>query len=65
MKHDPILVSVPEAARMLSICRASLYKLLDAGEVRAVKHGRRTLIPVQALRDYAAALPEMQPTRPS
>lgn len=62
---EPILVSVPEAARMLSVCRATFYKLLETGDVRAVKHGRRTLIPVTALRAYAASLPEMQPTRSS
>lgn len=59
---EPILVSVEDAAQMLSICRASLYKLLGSGEIRSVKHGRRTLVPVQSLREWAAGLPGMSPT---
>jgi excisionase family DNA binding protein len=62
---EPILVSVADGARMLSLCRATFYKLLNTGEVRAVKHGRRTLIPVDELRKYALTLPDMQPTQPS
>ncbi len=62
---EPILVSITNAAKMLSICESSFYKLMDRGEVRTVKHGRRTLVPVQALREWAASLPENQPTHSS
>jgi excisionase family DNA binding protein len=54
---EAILVSVEEAARMLSVCRATLYKLLASGDVQAVRIGRRTLIPVEALKIFAASLP--------
>jgi prophage regulatory protein len=58
---EPILVSTKTAAAMLGISRVTLYKLLNSGAVRAVKSGGRTLIPAQALRDYADALPSFVP----
>lgn len=65
MQIEPINISVPEAARFLGCCRAKLYQLFAAGQVRAVKQGRRTLVPVESLRQYAQSLPEMRPTQPS
>lgn len=62
---DPILVSVAEAAKMINCCRASFYKKLNSGEIRAKKDGSRTVIPIEELRRYAASLPDMQPTLPS
>ena len=56
---EPILVSVEDGANMLGLCRATFYKLLNTGKVRAVKHARRTLVPVEALKSYAASLPAM------
>jgi prophage regulatory protein len=53
---EPILVSVNNAAAMLGISRQTIYKLLNAGALRAVKGGGRTLIPTQALREYAESL---------
>lgn len=53
---EPILVSVNGAAAMLGISRPTIYKLLNSGALRAVKSGGRTLIPTQALRDYAGSL---------
>ncbi|QJU60412.1 helix-turn-helix domain-containing protein [Sphingomonas sp. AP4-R1] len=48
---------------MLGLSRATFYKLLSAGEVRAVKSGKRTLIPLESLREYAASLPAWAPPR--
>jgi excisionase family DNA binding protein len=62
-QRDPILVSVNSAAAMLGISRPTIYKLLNAGALRAVKSGGRTLIPMQALREYAASLPAYVPPR--
>lgn len=62
---EPILVGIEDASRMIGCCRASLYKLLNSGEIRAKKQGTRTLIPVAELRRYAESLPDMQPTQPS
>ena len=37
--------SVPEAAKFLTISERHLYRLIDAGKVRAVRIGRRRLVP--------------------
>ena len=58
---EPILVSVNNAAAMLGISRPTIYKLLNAGALRAVKSGGRTLIHTQALRDYAGTLSSYVP----
>ena len=62
---QPLLVSVPAAAAMIGCSRSTFYKLLADGRVRAVKLGNRTLIRVQSLQEFAAALPDMQPMPPS
>lgn len=47
-----LLVTVKEAAAMLSVGQTTLYALLDRGEIKSVKldHGRRVV--VASLRDY-------------
>ena len=51
-----ILLSVNDAAAALGTSRPTLYKMLNSGALRAVRMGGRTMIPAQALRDYAASL---------
>jgi prophage regulatory protein len=53
---EPILVSINTAAAMLGTSRSTIYALLNSGSLRAVKSGGRTLIPTQALREYAGSL---------
>ncbi|MFV8172492.1 MULTISPECIES: helix-turn-helix domain-containing protein [Mycolicibacterium] len=38
------LLSIPEAANELRICRSNVYKLMARGEIRTLKLGNRTLI---------------------
>lgn len=45
----PLAYSVREAAQALSIGRTRLYELINGGELEALKLGRRTLIPREAL----------------
>jgi excisionase family DNA binding protein len=47
---DPLLISVQEAARMLSIGRTSIYQLMNSGELETMKLGRRRLITIESLR---------------
>lgn len=61
LETDTILVSMKKAAELLSLGRGTLYKLLNSGELRAVKSGGRTLIPAQVLRDYADSLSSYLP----
>lgn len=41
--------SVPDAARVLGVCATSVWGLIRAGEIRPVRLGRRTIIPVSEL----------------
>jgi excisionase family DNA binding protein len=45
-----------QAARMLSISRAELFRLLKSGDLRSVKCGRARLITVAAIRDLLTRL---------
>lgn len=52
-----LTVSVPEAARMLSIGRSSLYLLFRDGKLVPRKSGKRTLVLVSDLEQYVDSLP--------
>ena len=53
-----LLLSVPEAAKRLSLGRTRVYSEMAAGRLRSVKAGRRRLIPSSALTEFAEAPPE-------
>jgi excisionase family DNA binding protein len=61
--HQPLVYSVPDAVKAAGIGRTSVYQAIAAGELKAVKHGRRTLILADDLRAYLAALPAMKPAK--
>jgi len=48
---------VSEGCRALAISRSKLYLELTAGRLRAVKCGRRTLIPVPSIKAWLEGLP--------
>jgi excisionase family DNA binding protein len=52
-KMDHMLASIPEAGKMLSVGRSTLYRLIGEGKLEAVKIGRRTLIRVASIRALA------------
>lgn len=54
----PILVSVPEAMRMLGIGRTKFYQLVSAGDIRLVKIGAKSLASVVSLERFTASLLE-------
>lgn len=60
MMHDPITLSIPDAVRVSGLSRSRVYEALKARELKAVKAGRRTLIPVADLEAYLANLPQYQ-----
>jgi excisionase family DNA binding protein len=45
-----LIVSIPEAAKVLSLSRSTIYELMDAGELTKVKFGRRTCITVDSIK---------------
>jgi hypothetical protein len=57
MEIEPILVSIPQASAMIGRGVATIYALIGAAKIRAVKSDGRTLIVVESLREYAASLP--------
>jgi excisionase family DNA binding protein len=50
---DEGFASIKEAMAFLSLCRATLYKFMDDGELAYAKFGRARRIPWQALKDFA------------
>ncbi|OCB52982.1 hypothetical protein A5722_25545 [Mycobacterium vulneris] len=50
------LNTVEETMERLRIGRMTTYRLINSGELRSVKVGRRRLVPEQAIADYIDAL---------
>jgi excisionase family DNA binding protein len=48
----PLAVRVREACRLTGIGRSKLYELIAAGEIKIVKIGTITLVPVASLRSF-------------
>lgn len=59
----PIFVSVKQAAQMLAISPWSCYQLLDAQAIDSRYQGRRRLVDVASLREYARNLPTEAPVK--
>ncbi|GAA2136568.1 helix-turn-helix domain-containing protein [Actinomadura napierensis] len=51
-----LLLTVPEAARALSISRSKLYELLATGAIRSVRIDGSRRIPLDALNAYINTL---------
>jgi hypothetical protein len=60
---EPIFVSVKEAAQALGVSTWALYELLDdeARPIDSRYKGRRRLVSVKSLREYAESLPVERP----
>jgi excisionase family DNA binding protein len=46
---QPIVTSINETARALSLGRTSIYALIREGRLETVKLGRRTLVKVESI----------------
>lgn len=58
---DPIFVSVKEAARILGLSTWSVYQKLDSQTIASQYEGRKRLVVLASLREYAANLPTTAP----
>ena len=56
MESKPILVSVVEAARLLSIGRTAAWELVRKNELKSVKIGRTRRVPIVAIQEYVQRL---------
>lgn len=54
---DPIFISVKQAAEMLSITPWWTYQLCESGQIESRYIGRRRVVSVASLREYAEGLP--------
>ncbi len=50
--HPPLRVGVIEAARIIGVSRAQLYKIIKSGAISVVKEGRHTLLTIKELRSF-------------
>jgi predicted DNA-binding transcriptional regulator AlpA len=48
----PLLIAVPEAAKLIGIRRASAYRYASAGQLPAKRLGRRVYVITARLRDF-------------
>lgn len=55
-----LLISIPEALASTGVGRSFLYERLADGSIESRKAGRRRLIVVDSLKQWAASLPESQ-----
>jgi excisionase family DNA binding protein len=68
-KHDghpvaPLLISIAEAAKVLSIGRTTLYGLISAGRITPVRLGGRTLVPLPNCSGSSPLSTRRNPSRP-
>lgn len=60
--RDPIFVSVKEAGRLLGLSTWSVRELLDEGVIESRYAGKRRLVVVSSLHEYADNLPTTRET---
>ena len=61
---SPRALSISQFCRLHSVGRTFTYEEIAAGRLRAVKAGRRTLIPCEAAEAWLASLPELKKPNP-
>ncbi|MBL8642110.1 MAG: helix-turn-helix domain-containing protein [Alphaproteobacteria bacterium] len=52
-----MLLTIPEACAMIRVGRTKFYQLLNAGEIKAVKIGKKTLILETSIHEWIFSLP--------
>ncbi|PZQ20576.1 MAG: hypothetical protein DI569_15085 [Sphingopyxis macrogoltabida] len=53
MSNAALVVAIPEACEALSVGRTTIYELIGAGRLKAVKIGRATRITMDSIRAVA------------
>jgi len=53
---DPIVLSIPNAAKFVGLGKSSIQKAVNKGELRSLKYGKRRLITKEALKQWIQEL---------
>ena len=53
---DPLFVSVNDGAKIIGLGRSKFYELVGQQKIPIVKLGRKSLVSVAALKEFAATL---------
>lgn len=56
MDSSPLTVTVANAVTMTGLSDATLYRLIERGELATIKIGRRRLIPVESIKRLVGAI---------
>jgi len=59
-ERTPMVVTVPEAARLLGISRTHAYELVTRGELAHLRLGRRIVIPKHAIETLLGLDPSLR-----
>lgn len=62
MTHEDtaLAYSIPSAVQLTELSRSEIYAAMKRGDLKAKKHGRRTVILASDLESYLANLPDYQ-----
>ncbi len=60
-----LLFTIKEACEIAKSGRSALYQAIKAGELRALKRGKRTLILAEDLQGWIKSLPEISAESPA
>jgi hypothetical protein len=55
-----LLCTIPQAAATIGGSDRGIYRLIAVGQLQAVKSGKRTLVVIGSLHEYAAKLPAVK-----
>lgn len=57
---ETLAYSIKAASKATNIGQTKIYEEIKLGRLKAVKFGKRTLIPAQSLRDWVSNLSQMR-----
>ena len=62
-RPEMVAVSMEQAAALMSVAPGTLKEYVDSGQVRTLRIGRRRLVRLESLKEFAAELEEMETER--